>query len=153
MAEGVVFCGLGFFEGGGGVLELGAGVGHRFVEPEGVEFVAEVVVLGDVPAAGLDGVGALEVAEPVDDFEEVDAGEFVGGGVGALEGFHVKDEPGDDGADVWGVPDAIGVGFAHADVSVVGAALEEFLVVVDFDLCGDFGVRGSELVGGAIGIF
>ena len=153
LAKGVVFCGLRVFEDGIGILELGAGVGHCFIEPEGVEFIAEVVVLGDVPAAGLDGVGALEVAEPVDGFEEVDAGEFVGGGVGALEGFHVEDEPGDDGADVGGVPDAIGVGFAHADVSVVGAALEEFGVVVDFDGGGDLGIGGSELANGAIGIF
>ena len=153
LTEGVVFCGLGIFDSGVGVFEFGAGVGHRFIEPEGVEFVSEIVVLGDVTTAGLDGVGALEVAEPIDDLEEVDAGKFVRGGVRALQGFHVKDEPGDDGADVGGVPDAIGVGLAHADVSIVGAALEELFVVIDFDARGDVGIGRPELTNRTIGIF
>jgi len=151
--EGIVFRGLGVFESGLGVFEFRAGVGHRFVEPERVEFVAEIVVLGDVFTACFDGVSALEVAEPVDDFEEIDAGEFVRGGIGSLEGFHVIDEPGDDTADVGGVPDAIGVSFAHADVSVVGAAFEKFLAVVDFDFGGDFAFWVSEFVNASVWVF
>jgi len=153
LAESFVFGSLGFFDSGVGFFEFGAGVGHRFIEPKGVELVSKVVVFGDVATAGLDGVGALEVAEPIDDLEKIDAGEFVRGGVRALQGFHVEDEPGDDGADVGGVPDAIGVGLAHAYISVVGAALEELFVVVDFDAGGDVGIRGAELTNRAIGIF
>ncbi len=68
-AEGVVFFGLGVFKrlvGGG---ETGGGVGHGSIQPEGVEFVSEIVVFGNVPAGGFDGVRAFQVPEPVDDFE------------------------------------------------------------------------------------
>jgi len=153
LTEGIVFRGLGVFEGGVGVFEFRAGVGHRFVEPERVEFVAEVIVLGDVFAGGFDGVGAFEVAEPVDHFEEVDAGEFTRGAVGSLKGFHVEDEPRDDGADIGGVPNTISVGFAHADVSVVGAAFEKFFLVMNFNDGGDFAFWVAELASVSVWVF
>ena len=51
--------------------EARARVGHRLVEPEAVEIVPEIVVLGDVAAAGREAVGAEEMQRAIVEFEQV----------------------------------------------------------------------------------
>ena len=64
--------------------------------------------------------------------------------------MHVENEPGNDGADVGGVPEAVGVGFAHADVAVEGALFEKLGSVIDGDLGRD-GCGGiAEVAGGSV---
>lgn len=70
-----------------------------------------------------------------------------------MEGFHVENKPGDDGSNVRSIPNAIGVGFSHADVAVVGAAFEEFFPVVDFDTGAHFALRVTKLMDGTVRVF
>ena len=70
-AERVVFFRLRGFEGLIRRGEIRAGVGHRRVEPQTVEIVPEVVVLGDVLPRGADAVRAEEMQGTIVKLEQV----------------------------------------------------------------------------------
>ena len=149
-AKGVVFGGLCGLEGLVGVGEKGGGIGHRGIEPNLVEVVAEIVVFGDVLAGGVEAIGAEDVEGAVVALEEVE-GELAGFGTGHGGGvFDIENRPSDDAFDVGGLPVAIDETFAEADIPEEHAFLEK-AGVKDVNLGDDRGVWGADDLGEAVG--
>ena len=110
-------------------------------------------MLGDVPAARLHGVLTAEVAEPIDDLQHIHSGKISGFPGSSVDGVHVFDEPGDHRRDVVGIPEAIGVGLAHADVSIEGTAFEKGIIIPQHDPCGHRSTGLAEMADPAVRMF
>ena len=150
-AELVVFSCLGGFEGFVGAFEIRARVGHRRVEPEFEELVAEVVVLANVltahPAAGR----PAEVEEAVGEIQEIEgSGAAPGAGLQGLGLIGIKNEPRDDFDEIRSRPLACHVGFRKTDRAVEHAALKEIFVQhldAGFDAGAETAVDASRAIG------
>ncbi len=128
-AELVVFADLGGFERFVGAFEIRARVGHRRVEPELEELVAEVVVLANVLAAHPAAVWPAEVQEAVGEIQEIEgSGAAPGVGLQGLGLIGIENEPGDDFDEIRSRPLVCHVGFRKTDRAVEHAAFKEIFV-------------------------
>ena len=110
-------------------LEIRARVGHRGIEPELEELVAQIVVLADVFAAHLATVRAAKVEQPVGEIQEVErSGATPVSSLHRLGFVGVQDKPGDDFHQVGGRPLARHVALSETNRTVEHAALEEVFV-------------------------
>ena len=148
-AERVILRGLGLLQRELGRDEEAAGVSHRGVEPETVEVVPEVVMLGDVAAADLHRIGAEQVLHAVRAAQEIER-ERAAPGAGHAGGvLDVFDEPRYDRRQIIRVPIAVHVSLAETDVTEEHTALEE-AGAQDTEPCG--GLRSvAKAADGAVG--
>ena len=89
----------------------GGRIGHARIEPQAIEFVAEIVVIGNVAPAPRQAVGAQEVAQPV---------HRPGGprsGNGPVDLLHVGHGEFEQGGEVGGRPLAVEIGFGEGDIA------------------------------------
>ena len=148
-AERVIFRGLRLLQRQLGRDEEAAGVSHRGVEPEPVEIVSEVVVLGDIAAADLHRVGPEQVLHAVCTAEKIQRERAALGARHAGGVLDVFDEPREHGGQIIRVPLTVHEGLDEADVAEEHAAFEE-AGAQDAQACGGFG-RVAETARGAVG--
>jgi hypothetical protein len=83
-----------------------------------IEFIAQIIVFGDIPTGGAPAVGPQQMLDAVGDLEEVES-ELFGAGTGKGRGLiQVQDGPGDQFFDVIGIAIPLHVGFAETDIAM-----------------------------------